>query len=145
MKLVRWLGAFRDDGHSFEESLVWELTQTERLEVAAEPIRRGEGSSIRGVRVGLLVRSRALVKAFRGDCWSEEAAGGRLFKTRNPRHGGPHLESWVRPDFAGIVIKGNPRRFPRWLRRTIARVAARFGLPIYQLDWDGNLREVRRI
>jgi len=100
--VIRWLGAFGKNASLFE-SLSFELERTD--EVAAEKLQSGV-SFIVHARVGLLVKKKAIVKEFNGDCWSVRE-NGRLVKTRNPRHASSeHLEVWAKPQYLGVVVKG---------------------------------------
>ncbi len=102
--IIRWLGAFRGTGQSLSDSLVWELSQKER-QVAAEIIQKFEGSQIPS-KVGLLVKSQAVVRRYFSDVWSEVSEDGRLTKTRRQEDvSSPHREAFCLPDYAAIVIK----------------------------------------
>ena len=134
MKVVRWLGAF-GRGESIHAALLWELTQTERCELAAEPCLPNE-SGIRS-RVGLLVKRSAVVKRFNGDCWSI-VEGASLKKTRNPRCSPWHREVWVRPEYTAIVCK-DWHTLSSQVRRTVAWFARAHRLPVLSFE---NFKEV---
>ena len=139
MKAVRWLGAFGKAG-SLGESLNWELTQTERRELAAErifydPYNNCWWSGIAHTRVGLLVKTVAVVKTFHGDCWSVpfEGDGVYLRKTRNPRSSSEHHEEcWIRPQYVAIVVVGW-KSLAESTRHTVAECACKYGLPVVEL------------
>jgi len=106
MKVVRWLGAFKKESNLYS-SLKWELEQKERFELAAEPLVNGI-SAIHHSKIGLLVKRTAILKVFKGDCFSVKVGDtGKLKKTRNPRSAySEHREAWVKPYYVGIVIQG---------------------------------------
>ena len=134
---IRWLGAF-GAASSLHEALNWELNQTEQKELAAEPITQ-KGSQIRNPRIGLLVKSKAVIKKFNGDCFSIKESG-RLVKTRNPRISDRHLEAWVRPEFAGIVTK-NYKNLPETVKRTLKWFSKSYSLKVYELI-NNELKEI---
>ena len=138
MKAIRWLGAFRKESGSLIDSFIFELTQTQREEVAAEAI--DKKSLIEQARVGLLVKRSAIVKVFSADCWSEYS-NKKLYKTRNPRLAtGDHREIWCRPDYVAIVVKDWDHLKKR-VKQPVRYIADRFELPILELK-KGGLRPV---
>ena len=139
MKAIRWLGAFRKGSASLLDSLIWELTQNERSEVAAEAIK--QQSLIEQSRVGLLVKRSAIKKVFTGDCWSEYQ-GKTLVKNRNPKiASGLHKEIWCTPEYVGIVVK-EWDHLKKQVRQPVRYIADRFKLQIYELK-NGELRPIK--
>ena len=112
---VRWLGAFRSQNQTLEESLNFEagfsISSTRRLQVACEAIkirsyRSYDWDSKRDFNsvaiekeicrcgIGLLVKRNKVRKIFAGDVWSEIDEEGNLFPTRLPNLEG-HWEAFA--------------------------------------------------
>ncbi len=143
MKFVRWLGAFRKGASSIEESIAWELSQTER-EVAAEPLRHCR-SRIDHAQIGLGVdESRStFVYGLIIDGWTEPSkdGSGRLLPKREKRikdkdfflsrfykakinwHGEAVFSS---PKYSAIVCKSKDSQ----TREKAAKLADKFSLPL---------------
>lgn len=133
--VVRWMGAFGKKGR-LESSLGWELTQASVRALSAERLVGGR-SKIRHARVGLLVKNRAILRRYRGDVWSIRRSNGVLIKTRDQDNVfGGHTECFVRPDYAGIVIKGT---ISAQALRACTEAAAEHNLPLLKLTRDGRL------
>lgn len=139
MLYVRWMGAFRKVA-PLHEALKYELNRPVTDEVAVEPI-NADGQQV-NAKVGLLVDKKAVVKTFRGDCWSERRPDGRLCKTRNPRLApGRHMEAWANPRYTGIIVSAGVYRdrgegfynLPARIRGTIKWYSNLYGLPVYHL------------
>jgi hypothetical protein len=140
MKIIRWMGAFRNGG-TLSDSLSWELDPTQAdVEVAAEPLQKNERSEIRFCRIGLLLKRSSVIKMFSGDCWSERNEEGTLVKTRNPRRAySRHQECWCRKEYAALVVRdrGNINK-KSW--KIIQWFSKKYNLPI--LEMDRNWKEV---
>lgn len=76
---VRWLGAYGGRGNTLKEMLQFEIER--KTEFACERITRGQRMSDIPSSIGVLVDGSVVVRSFRGDCWSEMTANGRLKKT----------------------------------------------------------------
>lgn len=147
MKVVRWLGSY-GKANSLHASLQWELGQSVRQELAAEPI-EGCTSGIPQSKIGLLAARTAVIKIFNGDCWSilvpfpsaedGDLAGASLKKTRNPRCSTLHREAWIRPEYRAIVVKGWNNIRPS-TQKTLRWFAEMYHLPI--LDMNREWKEV---
>ena len=104
--------------------------------------------------IGVLVDGSVVVRSFRGDCWSEMTANGRLKKTRHPvimKYDGEfkgHRESFGKPDgrwIQGIVVRGGYYHLKGYLRHDIRQIAEEFNLPVYELVKNFELRQVHNL
>ena len=139
--VIRWLGAY-GKSTNLAESLTWELTQTERSELAASPCHLGD---VAHCNVGLLVARRAVIRIYSGDAWTVKGEDGTLRKTRRPDRSAGHGEAIVRPEYRGIVV--------RWdylssdARAIVARHARLYRLPILDLcyTWENSKLQLREV
>lgn len=135
MRIVRWLGAF-GKASSLSESLEFEFSRAPSEEVCAEMIKRVSTIS---ARVGLLVKHSALIKSFRGDCFSV-LIEGKLVKTRKPvRTCFSHNESWVHPIYCGIVVDG---AISCSAMNAVRDAASKFGVPVISFDNNGTWKTI---
>lgn len=135
---VRWLGAFRRNG-SLYESFNFEMTR--KTNVACEHFK--VKSLVSRARVGLLVDPKAVYKNWNGDVWSEYDADGCLYYTRKDYEAdSAHKESWAKPVYTGIVIKGGDLvSLSKKAQEQIIKAAKDFNLPLYKLS-DGKLKKM---
>jgi len=135
--IVRWLGAF-GKSKSLHESLSWELSQSSVKELAAERL-RGLESVIKHARVGLLVKSNAVIKSFSGDVYSVKNEDGTLKKKRSGKLGLKkscvQRECWVKPEYIGIIIKGGSLN--KKIMRTLKWFASVYRIDIFILSNEG--------
>lgn len=140
---VRWLGGFRKNG-SLEESLNFEISRA--TSVACEKLVKGV-SVIPQSRVGFLVDPKAVYKNFKHDVWSEYTTDGSLVASRSQWEAtSNHRESWAKPVFTGIVVKGGgfDNLSPK-ARKVVAQFATTHNLPVYKLSGGKLKKEVVRL
>ena len=121
---IRWLGAFRKNG-SLSEAISFEMAR--ETPVACEQLDHA--------RVGLLVDPKAVYKRFKGDVWSEYTPDGKLYACR-PYYDafGKHKESWAKPVYTGLVIKGGSLATLSFEAREQIKLASKkHSLPVYRL------------
>ena len=134
--VIRWVGAFRKcNSCGLSESLYWELAQTEKKALSAE--RLAKGKSAIHAKVGLLVKNNAVIRKFRSDVWSEYRENGVLAKTRKEGEAfSSHTECFVRPDYAGVIIKG---KVTEKTEAACRQISERFGIALLKLTRDGRV------
>ena len=128
---IRWLGAFRKNG-SLSEAISFEMVR--ETPVACEQLQKGK-SFVDHARVALLVDPKAVYKRFKGDVWSEYTPDGKLYACR-PYYDafGKHKESWAKPVYTGLVIKGGSLATLSFEAREQIKLASKkHSLPVYRL------------
>ena len=103
MKVIRWLNAFANSRQDIAESLSYELGNGR---VKAAEVIEEESSVIekRSVRVGLLVKEKAVVKTYRCDVWSVRTRRQNLKPTRFEAYSF-HKEAFIKPSYEAIVLR----------------------------------------
>jgi len=145
--VVRWLGAFRKNSGSLHESLSFELSRSSSDEVATEPLARNMKRNIKisyiDARVGLVVKTSAIIKVFKGDCWSEYNEDGKLKKTKKP-NSKSHWETWAHPIYVGIIVKDFASMTAKH-QKTIMWFCDVYHLPVLNFRFDGKIKEVKKM
>jgi len=150
--IVRWLGAFRNDGtvSTLEQELANMTAFHDGLqfeERSAESIRCAEASclSISGYSwkyrplLGLLVSRKSVIRRFKTDVWAEPVndGSGRLMPTSKGN------DSWneffVKPDYVAVIIRKAAIKDKELLRQ-VSEVAHAHGLTLLHAE---TLREVK--
>ena len=149
MATIRWLGAFAHGASDLQSSLEYELKGEEDRVRCAETLKRKQGTNMpNNVRIGLLVRNSAIVRKFASDVWSEyrpNKSGNlrKLVATRDEHSAWScHTETWVWPQYIGIVLRAGRPIHPPSLR-AVREASIRFGVPIFKLAKNGELLKVR--
>ena len=139
---IRWLGAFRKDSISIDDSIDFEMTRTS---VAACEHLQKKNKSYIWARVGLMIGKEGIIRRFDHDVWSVPDRNDRdsLMKTRDHAHNSMHHEAWCKPGFVtGIVTKIGWWTLRPNTRKEITKAAEKYDLPIYFLNSKGVLKEV---
>ena len=139
---IRWLGAFRKDSISIDDSIDFEMTRTS---VAACEHLQKKNKSYVWARVGLMIDKEGIIRRFDHDVWSVPDRNDRdsLVKTRDHANNSMHHEAWCKPGFVtGIVTKIGWWTLRPNTRKEITKAAEKYNLPIYFLNSKGVLKEV---
>ena len=135
---IRWLGLY---GSLYRDSLRWELTQKKR-EVSAEWTIKGRPFTFgqRDVQVGLLVKSKAVMRRIRKDAYTEWPDGSvavyrRISNKRlNAVMMATHLwEAICYPSYVAIVLTAD---CDSYYKQLACDAATEFRMPLLMLQAD---------
>ena len=137
---IRWLGMY---GLFHRDSLRWELTQKQR-EVSAEWTIKGRPFTFgqRTVRIGLLVKSKAVVRRIRKDAYTEWPDGSVAVywrvgnKSLNKSMMDTHLwEAICYPSYVAIVLTAN---CDSYYKQLACDAVTEFRMPLLMLQADNK-------